>query len=202
MKMLVAQSRPALCDLMDCNPPGKNTVVGNHLLLYGLLPTKRLSVGLLHCKQIFYHLSHQGRPVENGSWLLSLSQKLIFSPASDGICFVLNVLALRIPLILHLWKKEVESENVRWRGRFHWGGWRCECDGVFITWLWLIERLPRWLSDKYLPANARGVDSIPWWGRSSGEGNSNPLQYSCLGNPMDREAWRAIVRGNAESNVT
>ena len=60
MKMLVAQSRPALCDLMDCNPPGKNTVVGNHLLLYGLLPTKRLSVGLLHCKQIFYHLSHQG----------------------------------------------------------------------------------------------------------------------------------------------
>ncbi|KAI4561225.1 hypothetical protein MJG53_012291 [Ovis ammon polii x Ovis aries] len=100
MKMLVAQSRPALCDLMDCNPPGKNTVVGNHLLLCGIFPTKRLSVGLLHCKQIFYHLSHQRRPVENG--LLSLSQKLIFSPASDGICFVLNVLALRIPLILHL----------------------------------------------------------------------------------------------------
>ena len=102
MKMLVAQSRPALCDLMDCNPPGKNTVVGSQLLLHGLFPTKRLSMGLLHCKQIFYHLSHQGRQVENGSWLLSLSQKLIFSPAIDGICFVLNVLALKIPLILHL----------------------------------------------------------------------------------------------------
>jgi len=60
MKMLVAQSRPALCDLMDCNPPGKNTVVGSPLLLHGIFPTKRLSMGLLHCKQIFYHLSHLG----------------------------------------------------------------------------------------------------------------------------------------------
>ena len=65
MKMLVAQSRPALCDLMDCNPPGKNTVVGNHLLLYGLLPTKRLSVGLLHCKQI----SEPPRKA-SGEWVL------------------------------------------------------------------------------------------------------------------------------------
>jgi len=35
--------------------------------------------------------------------------------------------------------------------------------------------------------------SIPGWGRSPGEGNGNPLQYSCLGNPMDRGGWWATV---------
>ena len=39
---------------------------------------------------------------------------------------------------------------------------------------------------KSLPANAGDPGSIPGSGRSLGEGNSNPLQYSCLGNPMDR----------------
>ena len=46
------------------------------------------------------------------------------------------------------------------------------------------------------PANAgnmRDVGSIPGLGRSSGGGHSNPLQYSCLENPMDREAWKAVV---------
>ena len=43
------------------------------------------------------------------------------------------------------------------------------------------------------PANARDMGSIPGSGRSPGEGNDNPLQYSCLGNPMDRGAWRATV---------
>ena len=39
------------------------------------------------------------------------------------------------------------------------------------------------------------VGSILGSGRSLGEGNGNPLQYSCLGNPMDRGAWRATVHG-------
>ena len=39
---------------------------------------------------------------------------------------------------------------------------------------------------------------IPRWGRSLGEGNGNPLQYSCLGNPMDRGAWQATVHGAAK----
>ena len=38
-------------------------------------------------------------------------------------------------------------------------------------------------------------------GRSTGEGNGNPLQYSCLGNPMDRGAWRATVHGGAKELV-
>jgi len=48
---------------------------------------------------------------------------------------------------------------------------------------------------KNLPVNAGDVDSIPGSGRSPGEGNDNPLQYSCLGNPMDRGAWQATVHG-------
>ena len=43
------------------------------------------------------------------------------------------------------------------------------------------------------PAHVRDVGLMPGLGRSLGEGNGNPLQYSCLGNPMDRGAWRAIV---------
>ena len=41
--------------------------------------------------------------------------------------------------------------------------------------------------------NAGEPGSVPGWGRSSGGGNGNPLQYSCLENSMDREAWRAIA---------
>ena len=43
--------------------------------------------------------------------------------------------------------------------------------------------------------NVRDLDSIPGSGRSPGEGNGNPLQYSCLENPIDRGAWQATVHG-------
>ena len=49
------------------------------------------------------------------------------------------------------------------------------------------------------PANAGDVGSIPELGRSPGEGNGNPLQYSCLGNPMDRGAGWATVHGVIKS---
>ena len=45
------------------------------------------------------------------------------------------------------------------------------------------------------PANAGDVSSIPESGRSPGEGNGKPLQYSCLENLMDRGAWQATVHG-------
>ena len=51
------------------------------------------------------------------------------------------------------------------------------------------------------PANAGDAGSIPGSGRSPGEGNSNPLQYSCLGNPMDRRAQQSAVHGVAESDT-
>ena len=46
---------------------------------------------------------------------------------------------------------------------------------------------------KNLPANTGVTGSVPGSGRSPGEGNGNPLQYSCLGNPMDKGTWQAIV---------
>ena len=51
---------------------------------------------------------------------------------------------------------------------------------------------------KNLPANSGDLSSIPGLGRFPEEGNGNPLQYSCLENPMDRGAWRAIVHGVAK----
>ena len=50
-------------------------------------------------------------------------------------------------------------------------------------------------------SNVGDVGSIPGSGRSPGEGNGNPLQYSCLENPMDRRAWRATVCGVTESRT-
>ena len=59
-----------LCDPMDCSllgssvhgdSPGKNTGVGCHTLLQGIFPTQGSNPGLLHCRQILYRLSHQGR---------------------------------------------------------------------------------------------------------------------------------------------
>ena len=57
---------------------------------------------------------------------------------------------------------------------------------------------------KNLPANAiagdvRDMPLIPGLGRFSQEGNGNPLQYSCLENPMDRGAWKATVHGVTKS---
>ena len=49
--------------------------------------------------------------------------------------------------------------------------------------------------------NAGDLVSIPGLGRSSGEGNGNPLQYSCLENPMDGGAWWATVHGVAKSRI-
>ena len=60
------------------------------------------------------------------------------------------------------------------------------------------------LAAKNSPANAEAsgdMCSIPGSGRSPGEGHDNPLQYSCLENPMDREAWWATVHGVAKSGT-
>ena len=56
-----------------------------------------------------------------------------------------------------------------------------------------------------LPANVediRDTGPVPGLGRSAGGGNGNLLQYSCLDNPTDREAWRATVQGRKELGMT
>ena len=88
---LVAQLCPTLCDPMDCSPPGssvpgdspgKNTGVGCHVLLEGIFPTQGWNSGLLHCRWILYHLSHQGSPVSGSHSILSdsLRPHVLYSP--------------------------------------------------------------------------------------------------------------------------
>ena len=50
--------------------------------------------------------------------------------------------------------------------------------------------------------NSGDLGLIPGLGRSPGEGNGTPLQYSCLENPMDKETWQVTVHGVTESDVT
>ena len=54
VKVLVPQQCQPLCNPMDCS----------HSLLQGILPTQELKVGLLHCRQTLYHLSHHGSPMK------------------------------------------------------------------------------------------------------------------------------------------
>jgi len=67
---------------------------------------------------------------------------------------------------------------------------------------WLGLWLPWWLSGKEFACNTGDPGSIPGSGRYPGEGNGNPLQYSCLENPMDREAWWGTVHEVAELDMT
>ena len=61
--------------------------------------------------------------------------------------------------------------------------------------------LPGGSDSKESACNAGNTDSIPGLGSSPGEGHGNPLQYSCLKNPMDREAWWATAPGVAKSQT-
>ena len=60
-----------------------------------------------------------------------------------------------------------------------------------------VKHIPGGSVVKNLPVNAGNSGLIPGSGRSPGKGNGNPLQYSCLGNPMNRGAWWATIHGVA-----
>ena len=64
-----------------------------------------------------------------------------------------------------------------------------------------IRGLPWWISSKESTCNAGDVILIPGSGKSPGEVNGNPLQYSCLGNSMERGVWWAIVHGVAKEST-
>ena len=68
----------------------------------------------------------------------------------------------------------------------------CLLYGTFLVVL-VIKNLPAKTGD------IRDMGSIPGWGRSPGEEHGNPLQYSCLENPMDRGAWQSTVHGVVQS---
>ena len=72
-----------------------------------------------------------------------------------------------------------------------------------MIWLYIYMYLgfPAGSDSKESACNAEDPGSIPGLGRSPGEEDGNPLQYSCLGNSMDRGAWWATVYGIAESQT-
>ena len=83
---------------------------------------------------------------------------------------------------------------------------------TMTTLKWAEIGLPWWLSGKestcqcrseseVAQSNAGDKGLIPGSGRPPGGGNGNPLQYSCLGNPMNRGAWRATVHGSQKSQT-
>ena len=80
-------------------------------------------------------------------------------------------------------------------------GRKVKCDLVIHSAPMKIRGLPGGSDGKESACSAGDPGSIPGLGKSPGEGNGYPLQYSCLENPMDRGAWRATIHGVAKSRA-
>ena len=93
--------------------------------------------------------------------------------------------------------QSIGSERVRhdWASEQQYNTWS------FVTGYCQLWGFPRGSEVKAPACNAGDLGSIPESGRSPEEGNSNPLQYSCLENPMDRGAWRTAVLGLQKSQT-
>ena len=102
-----------------------------------------------------------------------------------------------LPLCWESFYKTLFTKKMQWTGS---GLWNCTFCGPPSD--SVAKGFPGGSVVRNLPANAgdpRDTGSIPRSGRDPGEGNGNPLQYSCLGNPMDRGAWQVTVHGDAKS---
>ena len=134
------------------------------------------------------------------------------SPVPDAWHDRCSVNSRSIPM--WYWRSADEYAYVRWAGKCSGCGLRSQS-----AWIWCLAiffffkaagdlrfHFPGGRAVvKNLPADAGDagdVGSIPQSGRSPGEGNGNPLQYSCLGNPMDRGTWWVTVYGVARESDT
>ena len=106
--------------------------------------------------------------------------------------------------------KETYTNSLAWRIPMERGAWQATVHGVVKSWTWLSTAQSEfWASQmalvaKNLPANAgdiRDTGLILGLGRSPGGGHGNPLQYSCLRNPMDRRTWQATAHGVAKNQT-
>ena len=101
---------------------------------------------------------------------------------------------LSMHIIMHLSDKSTPQNSLP-----VWSQWCLVCEPLFFhIFSNSIRGLLRWLSGKESTCQC---SSIPRSARASGGGNGNLLQYSCLGNPMDRGAWWAIVHRAAKSDM-
>ena len=106
--------------------------------------------------------------------------------------------------------KSQASNPTAWMLELSWTGSESGCPQLSTRVQWIPSLTPASVSIRGFPGgsdgkesacNARELCSLPESGRSSGEGNGNPLQYSCLENPKDRETWRATAHGVIESRT-
>ena len=79
--------------------------------------------------------------------------------------------------------------------------WFYQVKATIVSLLLILKGFLGGSVGKESACNAGDSGSILRSGRSPGEGNGNPLQYSCLGNRMDRQAWQATVHAVAESQT-
>ena len=163
---------------------GKNTGVGCHSLLQGIFPTQGSNPDLLHWQVDSLSWAPPGKPLTAESPLFPEGN--VYQGATllwfKGWLVMVGFLSEGSGSP-HSWFR-TDNMHPRWS------------EGTWAT-VWGIPPLP--LKGKESACGAAGLDSIPESGRSSGEANGNPLQYSCLEHSMDRRAWRAVVHGVTQS---
>ena len=106
-----------------------------------------------------------------------------------------------LPRLLQPFTYEVGTNSEYWPGcpKDSWAGHR-ESNYCLFYFFYFLD-LPGGSDGEASAYNAGDLGSIPGSGRSPGEGNGNPLQYSCLENPVDRGAWWATVHGVTKSQT-
>ena len=139
-----------------------------------------LLIAHYYSSSLFLHLPFSSeKSLERKHMTLNLGDQRIWFTIS-------NSLLILEPLT---WLKEEKQ----WHMFHRLSSFNCH---LFLIWNPIF---PGGLDSKAFACNEGDPGSIPGSGRSPGEGNGNPLQYSCLENPMDRGAWQAAVHGVTKS---
>ena len=163
-----------LADSLPAEPLGKpkNTGVGSLSCFQRTFLTQELNWGLLHCRRILYQLSYQGSP----RILISSRLLINFFLSLDKIPTFHQNLAPPAD-------QTKSPDSVTISGfYFH--------HGITQPVLFRVSLVSDSKASVY---NVRDLGSIPGLGRFPGERNGNPLQYSCLENPMDGGAWCSLL---------
>ena len=195
--------------------PWDSPGVGCHTLLQGIFPTQGSNSGLLHCRQMLYHLSHQGNP-----WILEwvaypfsrgssqLGSQTGASCIAGGFFTSWVTWEARICSYMYLiWSKQISGSCLQQDEMRTLRSWSVR---TLLAPPHSVEGTLFYNKYKFLGLNPglphcrQMIYHLSHQGsprQELGEGNGTPLQYSCLENPMDGGAWWAAVHGFAKSQT-